>query len=105
MAIEVEYFGLTGMIGPGSNDLILLKAAPTTGPNGAYDITVDPTDGPAQRYIPGNSNNDFGVTHSNVPGTTAMLALNLANSDIKDVMNNTSHGVTGILWLRVVYNY
>jgi hypothetical protein len=100
MAIEIEYFGLTGMVGPGSNDRLILKAAPSTGPNGAYDITVDPTDGPAQRY-----GIDFGVTHSNVPGTTAMLALNLANSDIKDVLNNRSHGVTGILWLRVMYNY
>lgn len=103
MAIEVEYFGLTGMIGmpgTGANDLISLKAAPSTGPNGAYDITVDPTDGPAQRY-----GVDYGVTHTNVPGTTAMLALNLANSDIKNVLNNTSHGVTGILWLRVMYNY
>jgi hypothetical protein len=100
MAIEVEYFGLTGMVGSGSNDLLLLKAAPTTGPNGAYDIAVDPTDGPAQRY-----GVDFGVTFSNVPGTTAMLALNLINSDIKDVLNNTSHGVTGILYLRAVYNY
>lgn len=105
MAIEVEYFGLTGMIGPGSNDLLLLKAAPSTGPNGVYDITVDPTDGPAQQYISGMPNNDFGVTHMNAQGTTAMLALNLANSDIKDVLNNTSHGVTGILWLRVMYNY
>lgn len=104
MAIEVQYVGLTGMVGPGSNDLILLKAAPTTGPDGRYDIAVDPTDGPAQRYQ-GLSTDDFGVTHANLAGTTAMLALNLANSDIKNVLNNTSHGVTGILWLRVVYNY
>jgi hypothetical protein len=104
MAIEVEYFGLTGMVGPGSNDLILLKGSPTTGPDGRYDIAVDPTDGPAQRYQ-GLSTDDFGVTFTNDPGTTAMLAINLVNSDIKNVMNDTSHGVTGILWLRVVYNY
>lgn len=100
MAIEVEYFGITGMIGPGSNDILLLKGAPTTGPNGEYDVSVDPTDGPAQRY-----GIDFGVTHANLSGTTAMLALDLANSDIVDVRNNYSHGVTGVLWLRVVYNY
>lgn len=96
MAIEVEYFGLTGM-----QDTLLLRAAPTTGPNGSYDISVDPTDGPAQRY-----GVDFGVTHYNVAGTTALLALNLASSDIRDVLvNKAAHGVTGILWLRVVYNY
>lgn len=96
MAIEVEYFGLTGM-----QNTLLLRAAPTTGPNGSYDISVDPTDGPAQRY-----GVDFGVTHSNVAGTTALLALNLASSDIRDVLvNKAAHGVTGILWLRVVYNY
>jgi hypothetical protein len=98
MAIEVEYFGITGMIGTGSNDLLVLRQAPTTGPNGAYDIAVDPVDGPAQRY-----GIDFGVTHSGSTG--ARLALNLTGSDIKDVRNNFSHGVTGILWLRAVYNY
>ena len=96
MAIEVEYFGLTGM-----QDTLSLRAAPSTGPNGSYDISVDPTDGPAQRY-----GVDFGVTHSNFAGTTASLALNLASSDIRDVLvNKAAHGVTGILWLRVVYNY
>lgn len=99
MAIEVEYFGLTGGV-TGIQNTVLLKAAPTTGPNGAYDITVDPTDGPAQRY-----GIDFGVTHANIAGTTALVTFNIANSDIKDVLNNRSHGVTGILWLRVVYNY
>lgn len=98
MALEVEYFGITGAVGPSSNAILYLKHAPTTGPNGAYDITVDPTDGPAQRY-----GIDFGVTHA---GVTAGIAINLANSDIKKVMNNiSSHGVTGILYLRAVYNY
>jgi len=100
MSIEVEYFGLTGMVGPGSNDLKLLRSAPTTGPNGAYDIAVDPTDGPAQRY-----GIDFGVTHANAAGTTALVCFNLVNSDIKNVLNSTAHGVTGVLYLRVVYNY
>lgn len=96
MTIEVEFFGLTGIVGGTPNDLLYLKYPPSTGPNGEYDIAVDPTDGPAQ--ILGV---DFGVTHI---GATGAVALNLANSDIKDVLNNTYHGVTAILWLRVVYN-
>lgn len=99
MAIEIEFFGITGMIGPGSNDIIFLRHPPTTGPNGLYDITVDPVDGPAQRY-----GIDYGVTHYS--GFTAALSLDLVNSDIKDVMNNYEvHGITGVLYLRVVYNY
>lgn len=98
MAIEIEYFGITGIVGHGSNDILWLRHPPTTGPNGLYDITVDPIDGPAQRY-----GVDFGVTHYS--GYTAGLVLNLTNSDIKDVMNNFSHGVTGVLYLRTVYNY
>jgi len=98
MAIEVEYFGITGTVGPGSNDYLYLREAPSTGPNGEYDIAVDPIDGPAQVI-----DVDFGVTH--LSGTTTAVALDLSGSDIKDVMNNTSHGVTGILNLRVVYNY
>lgn len=104
MAIEVEYFGLTGMIGGGySNDILWLKHAPTTGPNGAYDIAVDPADGPAQRYSV-----DFGVTHSTISGATGGIATNLPNSDIKSVLNGPQYGMsgmTGILWLRAVYNY
>lgn len=97
MAIEVEFFGLTGMVGPGANDKLWLRQPPTTGPNGDYDVAVDPIDGPAQRY-----DIDFGVTHS---GYTAAVTLDLAASDIKDVMNDFSHGVTGMLTLRVLYNY
>ena len=98
MAIEVEYFGITGAIGPSSNDfLYLISPNLSTGPNGAYDVAVDPIDGPAQRI-----DIDFGVTHL---GVTTAIALDLANSDIKDVMNDVSHGVTGLLTLRVVYNY
>lgn len=101
MAIEVEFFGLTGIVGPGANDLIVLKHPPSTGPNGGYDIALDPVDGPAQ--ILGT---DFGVTHLDPAyGNTGALALDLAGSDIKDVRNNFSHGVTGILNLRALYNY
>ena len=101
MAIEQEFFGLTGIIGTGMNDLLVLSQVPSTGPNGAWDVAVDPTDGPAQRL-----GIDFGVTHLNIAGTTAAIALNLVNSDIKDVMNNfQAHGVTGLLTLRVLYNY
>ena len=98
MAIEVEYFGITGLVGPGSNDYLYLRKAPSTGPNGDYDIALDPIDGPAQVI-----DIDFGVTH--LSGTTTAIALDLANSDIKDVMNDFSHGVTGLLTLRAVYNY
>ena len=105
MAIEVEFFGLTGIIGPNPpyQDGLLLRHAPSTGPNGQYDVAVDPTDGPAQRL-----GIDFGVTHAdyNAGGATGVLALNLEDSDIKDVLNNWErHGVTGILNLRVLYNY
>ena len=104
MAVEVEFFGLTGIIGPSPYlDGLLLRHAPSTGLNGEYDISVDPTDGPAQRL-----GVDFGVTHMDYAsaGATGVLALNLVNSDIKDVMNNTKqHGVTGPLYLRVLYNY
>lgn len=101
MAIEIEFFGLTGIVGPGANDLLLLRHPPSTGPNGEWDIAVDPVDGPAQVL-----GVDFGVTHLDPPyGNTGALALNLAGGDIADVLNNTSHGVTGILNLRVLYNY
>jgi len=97
MAIEVEFFTVTGSVGPGSNDYLLLKYPPSTGPDGAYDIALDPTDGPAQR-----NGVDFGVTHH---GWTGLVALDLVNSDVKGVMNDPSHGVTAPLTLRVVYNY
>jgi hypothetical protein len=38
-------------------------------------------------------------------GYTAAVVLDIAGSDIKDVQNNYSHGVTGVLNLRVIYNY
>ncbi len=98
MAIEVLYYGITGMIGPGSNDRLPLLTGPSTGVDGRYDVAVDPIDGPAQRY-----GIDFGVTAG--PGITPSVVLNVTGSDIKDVMNNPSYGVTGILTLRVMYNY
>lgn len=102
MALEVEFFTITGIVGPGMNDALMLAHAPSTGPNGEYDIALDPIDGPAQRL-----DIDFGVTHMdfNSSGMTGLVTLNLENSDVKDVMNNTYHGVTGPLTMRVAYNY
>jgi len=103
MAIEIEFHTFTGTIGfPGDeNDILLLRQPPSTGPNGEWDVAVDPIDGPAQRL-----GIDFGVTHLDAAGNTGALALNLENSDIKEVLNNTlSYGVTGPLHLRVLYNY
>ena len=100
MAIEILQYGITGIIGPSNNATLPLLTGPSTGVDGRYDVAVDAIDGPAQRY-----DIDFGVTHLNPAGTTAVVVLNMASSDIKDVMNNPSHGVTGILNLRVIYNY
>ena len=97
MSIEIQYFGLTGMIGPTSNKDLPLLTGPSTGVAGGYDVAVDPIDGPAQRY-----GIDFGVTSY---GYTAAVVLDIAGSDLKDVQNNYGHGVTGVLNLRVVYNY
>ncbi len=93
MSIEVEYFtGIQAVTG-----LFYLKHSPSTGADGAYDVAVDPLDGPAQ--ILGK---DFGVTNS---GNTGVLTFNIATSDVRDVLINKGHGVTGPLSLRVVYNY
>ena len=102
MAVEVEFFTITGIVGPGDNDVLMLNHAPSTGPNGEYDIALDPTDGPAQRL-----GIDFGVTHMDFDsgGMTGLIALDLENGDVKNVMNDLSHGVTGPLTLRAVYNY
>jgi len=103
MPIEVEFLNvpLTGIIGSGETGVYYIAHAPSTGPNGAYDIAIDPMDGPAQEY-----NKDFGVTHLSPGSTTGAITINLADSDIKDVVNNyVAHGVTGVLILRAVYNY
>ena len=97
MSIEIQYFGITGIVGPGSNDFLPLLTGPSTGAGGGYDLALDPIDGPAQRY-----DVDFGVT--SYVGSAA-ITLDIAGSDIKDVMNNPTTGVTGILNLRAVYNY
>jgi hypothetical protein len=97
MAIEIQYFGITGIVGPSNNKDLPLLRNPTTGVNGEYDVAVDPIDGPAQRYAV-----DFGVTSY---GYTSAVVIDLVDSDIKDVMNNLAHGITGVLDLRVVYNY
>lgn len=105
MAIELEFFSLTGMVGnTGDTGLLFLKHPPSTGPNGYYDIAVDPTDGPAQKLsgpIPA-AQADYGVTHA---GATGAVAFDYNGSSIKDVLLDTSHGVTGPLKLRVLYNY
>ena len=97
MSIEVLYFGITGMVGPSSNKELYLLTGPSTGVESKYDVAVDAVDGPAQRY-----GVDFGVTSY---GFTAAVVLDIVGSDIKDVMNNPASGVTGVLNLRVVYNY
>jgi hypothetical protein len=99
MSIEMEMFGVTGPLNAG-NSLLPLAHPPSTGINGVWDVALDPIDGPAQVL-----GVDFGVTHYNPAGTTGAIALNLVNSDIKKVLNNPSNGCTGVLWLRVVYNY
>lgn len=100
MTVEVEFFTITGLIGYGETGMLILKEPPTTGPNGAYDIAIDPTDGPAQRQGP-----DFGVTHLDAAGATAAVAFDLSTSDIRDVLVNTYHGVTAPLTIRALYNY
>jgi hypothetical protein len=97
MSLEVQYFGITGIVGPSNNKELYLLTGPSTGVDGRYDVAVDPVDGPAQKY-----GVDFGVTSY---GYTAAVVLDIAGSDIKDVQNNYSHGVTGVLNLRVIYNY
>jgi len=99
MAIEVEYFTLTGMQGNfGETGALALFHPPSTGPNGLPDLAIDPIDGPAQVY-----NTDFGVTYL---GATGVVIFNLLNSDIKNVLLGVNAaGQTGPLTLRTVYNY
>ena len=102
MPIEVEFFSLTGMMGnAGVTGIINLHAMPTTGPYGTYDIAIDPVDGPAQVL-----NVDFSVTGQAGAGSTGgAIRIDLANSDIRRVFMDGSHGVTGPLVLRAVYNH
>jgi hypothetical protein len=97
MAIEIEYFSLTGMEGNcGITGMLLLKMPPTTGPNNSYDVAVDPVDGPAQSF-----GTDFGVTSS---GLTGYVYFDLLNSDIRRNILHPIQGVTGPIELRVLYN-
>lgn len=97
MAIEVEYFHLTGLEGNcGVTGILLLKMPPTTGPNGEYDVAVDPTDGPAQLF-----NTDFGVTST---GLTGYVFFDMPNSDIRNNLLYPQSGMTGPIDLRVLYN-
>ena len=96
MPLSVEFFTLTGPV----SDLIL-QYPPSTGPNGSFDVAVDPIGGPAQRgpsVVPA----DFGIIGSSVTG---VLTYNLVGSDILGVrQNHIDSGVTGPV-LRVVYNH
>jgi hypothetical protein len=114
MAIEFEFFTLTGMEGnTGETGILQLKAFPTTGPSGEWDIGVDPVGGPAQVYSKIDGSNvadaDFGITGTS-QGLTGQGTLYfddaLPNSTIRDnLLNPEDRGITGPLTLRVIYNY
>ena len=112
MPIEFEYFSMTGMVGnTGETGLIQLRAFPTTGPNGQWDIGVDPVDGPAQIYFNGSnaSTADFGITGTS-QGLTGQAILffddALPNSNLRStLLHPETHGITGLQTLRVIYNY
>jgi hypothetical protein len=103
MAIEVEYFHLTGMLGNcGETGLLVLKMPPTTGPNGKYNVAVDSLDGPAQviegEYgMAGITGGDFGVTSV---GLTGYIFFDLSTSDLRTNLLYTPDPID----LRVVYN-
>jgi hypothetical protein len=100
MAIELEFFSLTGMLGnAGATGILNLNSMPSTGPYGTYDIAVDPVDGPAQVL-----GTDYSVT-GQAGSTGGAIRFDLPASSIRDVLLNLSHGVTGPLNLRVLYNY
>lgn len=98
MPIAVEYHTLTGTISDPSDGLLLLKSLPITGPNGAFDIAVDPMAGQGMEL-----GVDFGLTGTNYN----ILTYNLTHSAIKLVRQGdidlSGSGSTGIE-LRVVYN-
>jgi hypothetical protein len=92
MAIELEFFTLTGPISD-----IVLKHPPSTGPNSTFDIAVDPIGGPAQVL-----GIDYGITGSLLTG---ILTYNLEDSDISTIRQIYQlRGDTGPI-LRVLYNY
>jgi hypothetical protein len=112
MPIEFEYFSLTGIVGnTGETGILRLQSFPTTGPNGQWDIGVDPVDGPSQVYYNGTNANtaDFGIT-GNPFGLTGQAALffndSLPNSTLrKNLLAAGSAGLTGLQTIRVIYNY
>ena len=95
MAIEVQFYQLTGA----PTDPIWLEYGPSTGPNGDWDVAVDPIGGPAQVI-----DVDFGVT--GIVGVTgAYLHFDFPDSAIKQVReDHIASGETGPI-LRVIYNY
>lgn len=109
MAIELEFFTLTGTVSSISDGFLSLKYWPTTGPNGEWDIGVDPIHGPSQYLDRGPLKNsqdpDFGVTGTFGVTGGAQITYNLENSDIKKVRQELLvAGETGPI-LRVLYNY
>jgi hypothetical protein len=112
MAIEFEFFTLTGLQGnTGETGILQLQAFPTTGVNGQWDIGVDPVDGPAQVYFNGSnaSTADFGVTGTAFGLTGQAIVFfndSLPNSNLrKNLLNPAEHGITGPQTIRVIYNY
>jgi len=112
MSIEYEFFTLTGMEGnTGETGILQLFAFPTTGPNGQWDIGVDPVDGPAQVYYNGSNSSeaDFGITGTSqgLTGQAIMFFDDvLPNSSLRDnLLNPEEHGITGPQTIRVLYNY
>lgn len=113
MAIEYEFFTLTGMEGnTGETGILQLAAFPTTGPNGQWDIGIDPVDGPAQIYYNGSNaaTADFGITGIPTYGLTGRAIMffddALPNSSLRDnLLHPEEHGITGPQTIRVIYNY
>jgi hypothetical protein len=98
MSIAVEYFTLTGPISNPDDGLIPLSGFPTTGPQGSFDVAVNPMTGRSMVLEV-----DFGLTGVNYN----TLTYNLENSAIKSVRQRDIDlfgvGSTGIE-LRVAYN-
>jgi len=82
MALEVEYFGITGTI---KTDKALTLSFTPVDPN---EVSVDPITGPAQII-----NQDFGVTG-------AIVSWDITGSDIKSVSEDPADHT---LKLRIIY--
>lgn len=95
MTIDVSFWTLTGPAG----NVIPIEYPPTTGPNGDYDVAVDPIGGPAQVQ-----DTDFSLTGSS-GYTGRAIDYNLANSSLKSVRAEyIASGETGPV-VRLIYNY